>query len=245
MDAHTYKCKSVTAEELKAIKGNKVRMKKFSRHCLTFNAFENVPLSQVVNSILPSDTLHVFGNGIKEYFIDIQSNILGPRNKNKTDKKSFNKLFDAVNDIASRQSDRSIPRHSKRNGGLDLTKATSKENTGNLFLMVLCLHTDKGKGIFQKHCEHHDPPIDLSALIETIKKYLSYEKWIHDDHIMTELEVAQEKVNYLVLDIKKMYQEFKDSDGRYLKFIHYPKWFNIIKGLERKQITMERLANTI
>ena len=81
MDAHTYKCKPVTAEELKGIKGNEVRMKNFSRHCLTFNAFKNAHLSQVIDSILPLETLHVFGNGITKYFIDILLNILGPKNK--------------------------------------------------------------------------------------------------------------------------------------------------------------------
>ena len=70
--------------------------------------------------------------------------------------------------------------------------------------MLLYLHTKEGKGIFQKHCEHHDPPIDLSALIETMKKYLSYERCIHDDRLITELEVAQEKTKQLVLDIKNV-----------------------------------------
>ena len=152
LDKDTFGCKETSVLDWLDVKGDPQKMKKHSRHMLTFNTFENAPIADLIDLCLPLEVLHVFGNGISKYQIEVFNQIIGIDDSNKAGKDKFDGLHPAIAESVDRQSDRSMPRHSTRNGVLDKTKMTANERRGNLFLILVVLHTTEGSDLFKPCC---------------------------------------------------------------------------------------------
>ena len=112
------------------------------------NAFSSLPLADNEAGIyrhVPPEVLHEFGSGIYKYYFNIFHDIFGLKKCNKSGKEEIGLLKNKVCDVFSRQSDRSFPRRSTRNGPLDGTMMGATERRGNLFAFAVTLSTVQGK----------------------------------------------------------------------------------------------------
>ena len=94
-----------THTDLLSIKGDAEKMKQHYRHMLTFNAFENAPLADVIDLCLPSEVLHDFGNGISKYVIEVCNEIIGRKTENIVEENKFDGVHHVIAELADRQSE--------------------------------------------------------------------------------------------------------------------------------------------
>lgn len=190
LDSSLFKCIEITPKGSMLITDDLEKLELYSQQNLLFNAFQNGTLSALIDTIFESEVLHVFGHGITPYTIEIISNIIGDGNNvNTFEETELDNIVYYIQELATSQSDRSFPRHSEWNGGLDNTKSTAKENTGNLFIILLVLLTLEGNNIFEHNYmiyEVNPYPI-MKNLFDTLKIYLSCEKLIHENHWKVEI----------------------------------------------------------
>ena len=147
-------CKLITLSEFNEAKEND-RLADLSLHNID-NAFYNLPFGDLVHGIfgcVPAEMLHVSGNGIMQYQLDVINEIISSgknkrRNLNRLDILHQNLVKDCL-----LQSEQDIPRTSDRNGVTDGTKMSASERVGNIFLLLCAIHTRHGKAIFADGCE--------------------------------------------------------------------------------------------
>jgi len=184
-------------------------MKSISKYNIK-NAFASLPLADNESGIyrhVPPEVLHEFGNGIYKYFFNIFHDIFGLKKCNKSGKEEIELLHNKVCDVFSRQSDRSFPRRSTRNGPLDGTMMGATERRGNLFAFAVTLSTVQGKRMVVERLNHHN--ISYEPFIRTICLCLGYEKWIHEVHKKATVEEASKWVATLKSMIIKNFDRDK------------------------------------
>ena len=171
------------------------------------NAFSDLPLSDVDHGILgitPPECLHVFGVGIYKYAIEAIHDIIGENDSYKKEKESMDILFQHVAKVHGRQSDRDYPRWSNRFGINDKTRLTGTERRGNIFILIMVLHTSKGRDIMSKRCSQQKTKgITVGGIISVLSSLLSFEAWLKEGKEYQEVCNAEPAVQSLVENLRR------------------------------------------
>jgi len=203
------KCEYITKEEVDEFSNipenvnDMNQMKDISKYKIN-NAFSDLPLADNDAGIyrhVPPEVLHEFGNGIYGYFFQIFHDIFGIKKSKKRPKEEIEVLHNQVVADFARQSDRSFPRRSSRNGPLDGTKMGATERRGNLFAFIIAITTKQGGTLMTNNLKKHKIP--YGPFVKTLKLCLAYEKWIHDVNPKEEVVQATKWVAKLKRMIKK------------------------------------------
>jgi hypothetical protein len=182
------------------------------------NAFDHIPISDDIYGIYrltPPEGLHVFGNGIYANFFQVIHDILGTNSSGKTDKEEIEVVHNVIASDFCRQSERDFPRRSSRNGPLDGTKMGATERRGNLFAFAITMLTMQGKTLVEEKLRNNSSgrKIEYSKFVETILLTLSFEKWLHEEHLKTEVYNAKP----WVVRLKELIKEHLDKESIELK----------------------------
>ena len=185
-------------------------LQEYSLHSLD-SAFCNTRFSDMKHGIfgcVPAEMLHVSGNGIMKYQMDIINNIVGSGQNKKHKLHTLDVLHQNLVADSSRQSDRDMPRMSSRNGVTDGTKMSASERVGNMFLILCLLHTQDGKQLFADGLD--DIGVSLRAIKDCLKLQLSFEKWVNNSNSIEDVWKASSQVSDLICAIKTC---FPRTDG--------------------------------
>jgi len=228
-------CKLITVAGVNCARSNGC-LADLGLHCID-NAFEKVPFGDLEHGIfgcVPAEMLHVSGNGIMQYQLDVINEIISSGNNKRSTLHRLDILHQNLVKDASRQSEKDMPRMSDRNGVTDGTKMSASERVGNFFLVLCALHTDVGKEIFSEGCNASG--ITLQQMKECIKLQLGFEKWVNDSNLIAEVESATSLVAEL---ISRIQSSFPRSGGNQWcipkihslsKMVHYMKKFGKAKN---------------
>ena len=171
------------------------------------NAFADLPLSDTEHGILgiiPPECLHVFGVGIYKYAIEAIHDIIGENDSHKKEKESMDILFQHVAKVHGRQSDRDYPRWSNRFGINDKTRLTGTERRGSIFILIMVLHTRKGRTIMSKRCEDQKRKgITVGGIIDVLSSLLSFEAWLKEGKEYREVYNAEPAVRALIENLRR------------------------------------------
>jgi hypothetical protein len=178
------------------------------------NVFDHLPISHPeagIYRLTPPEGLHVFGNGIYANFFQVIHDIFGTDSSGKTEKEEIETLHNVISADFGRQSERDFPRRSSRNGPLDGTKMGATERRGNLFAFVVTMLTFQGKTIVEEKLSSNSSgrKIEYSKFIETIILTLSFEKWLHDENLKSEVDDA----GPWVAKLKELIKEHLDKES--------------------------------
>ena len=178
------------------------------------NVFDHIPISHPkagIYRLTPPEGLHVFGNGIYANFFQVIHDIFGTNSSGKTEKEEIETLHNVISADFGRQSESEFPRRSSRNGPLDGTKMGATERRGNLFAFVVTMLTFQGKTILDEKLSSNSSgrKIEYSKFIETILLTLSFEKWLHDENLKTEVDEA----GPWVAKLKELIKEHLDKEA--------------------------------
>jgi len=205
-------------------------------HCIN-NAFEKVPFSDLVHGIfgcIPAEMLHVSGNGIMQYQLDVINEIISAGSNKRSTLHRLDILHQNLVKDASRQSEQDMPRMSDRNGVTDGTKMSASERVGNMFLVLCALHTELGKEIFSDGC--NESGISMQQIKDCLKLQLGFERWVNDSNHRADVERATSLVAEL---ISRIQSSFPRTGGNQwcipkmhslAKMIHYMKQFGKAKN---------------
>ena len=201
------------------------------------NAFHDIPFGDMVHGIfgcVPAEMLHVSGNGIMQYQLDVVSKIISSGKNKRRNLHSLDILHQNLVKDASLQSEQDIPRTSDRNGVTDGTKMSASERVGNIFLLLCALHTEQCKEIFTDGC--NESRVSLEQMKQCIKLQLGFEKWVNDSNSNEDVARATVLVADLITRIKT---SFPRSSGNQWcipkmhslsKMTHYMKHFGKAKN---------------
>ncbi len=128
--------------------------------------------------------------------------ISGAKSKKK-DKESFDDLHRCLVIKAERQSERDFPRMSIRNGITDGTKMCGSERVGNCFVLLCVMHTHLGKELMANEMKQRKTP--LKRLIECLKLYLAYERWVTEPHSRAQVRHSYKLLGELIKMIKQCF----------------------------------------
>lgn len=167
------------------------------------NAFQDLPFGDLVHGIfgcVPAEMLHVSGNGIMQYQLDVVNEIISSGKNKRTTLNKLDVLHQNLVHDKSLQSEQDIPRTSDRNGITDGTKMSASERVGNMFLLLCALHTEQGKEIFADGCSVSR--VSLEQMKKCIKLQLGFEKWVNDSNSKEDVALATPVLADLITRIK-------------------------------------------
>lgn len=194
-------CNLITMSDFHAAKADNC-LHNLSLHSID-NAFENVPFGDLVHGIfgcVPAEMLHVSGNGIMQYQLDVVNAIISSGTNKRDTLHRLDVLHQNLVKDASLQSERDMPRTSDRNGVTDGTKMSASERVGNLFLLLCAMHTETGKGLFATGCS--ESGITLQQMKDCLKLQLGFEQWVNDSNALPDIDRAQPLLADLIIRIK-------------------------------------------
>ena len=196
------------------------------------NAFDKTPFADQVHGIfgcVPAEMLHVTGNGIMKYQLEIVKQIIESGTKTTKRLHQLDVLHHNLVTESLKQSERDMPRMSSRNGVTDGTKMTASERVGNMFILLCVSHTKDGRGILNSGL--NELGIALSAFKNCLKLQLSFEKWVDDSNPIIDVCGASELLSKLIKSIKKCFPRI-DGNGWNIpkmhslaKMLHYMQQF--------------------
>jgi len=167
------------------------------------NAFHDIPFGDLVHGIfgcVPAEMLHVSGNGIMQYQLDVVNEIISSGKNKQKNLHNLDILHQNLVRDASLQSEQDIPRTSDRNGVTDGTKMSASERVGNMFLLLCALHTEQCKEIFADGC--NESRVSLEQMKNCLKLQLGFEKWVNDSNTKEDVTRATVLVADLITCIK-------------------------------------------
>ncbi len=121
----------------------------------------------------------------------------------KKDKESFDELHRCLVRDAEQQSKRDFPRMSIRNGIIDGTKMCRSEQFGNCFVLHCVMHTHSGQKLMWKEMKHRT--ISLKNFNRCLKLYLSFECWVNEPHLGSQVTQSLEALGILINLIKECF----------------------------------------
>ena len=151
--------------------------KSISKHCID-NAFDKLPLADPYQGIIgmtPQEMLHMMGGGIFKYIISGIKDIIGENQTNQRLKKHINDIFPDIREYLNRNAEKDVSRMSNRNGFFNLTNLTSDEVRGNLYGLIVLMHTTYGKELFE--AQFQNKGVDYETSLETCLLLLSWEQF--------------------------------------------------------------------
>jgi hypothetical protein len=194
-------CRLITLSDFNEAKqGNKLA--DFSLHDID-NAFEHIPFGDLKHGIfgcVPAKLLHVSGNSIMQYQLDVVNEIISSGKNKRRTLNSLDILHQNLVHHKSLQSEQDIPKTLDCNGVTDGTKMSASERVGNMFLLLCALHTEQGKEIFADGCKQSR--VSLDHMRQCIKLQLGFEKWVNDSNTKEEVARATLLVADLITCIK-------------------------------------------
>jgi hypothetical protein len=219
----SYDCERWTWTEIHNMKAKNdcEALKDASKHNIV-NVFDSLPMSKSIIDCTPPETLHAIAAGIVKYCVGVMGQAL----KGKEPIQGMHTLHLLLADSHSLQSERDMPRPSKRNLFLDTTKIQAHEIMGNFYLLLCAMHTITGisacgaAGIDQR---------SRNGKIKTIKMLLALEKWINRRNRKSIVD-DQTKIRLFIrtVIIPSLEQHFPRSDGngwcipKVHSLIHFP-----------------------
>ena len=197
------KCEPITMRDLDRCQTDADYAKSISQHqvVLSWNKLPMTNLKSGICKITPYERLHVFGQGLYKDTIAMIHEIIGPGGTNKSDKDLIDMLFIQTSFDIRRNSERDIPRMSRRYCVSDGTRVTGDERRGNCFGLGMVMTTQRGSKALQQHCKKLR--IGVADVVETIALLLAYERWIMSHMKKWELENAGPAVSHLMDMIKQ------------------------------------------
>lgn len=214
------------------------------------NAFDRVPFGNVRHGIfgsVPAEMLHVSGNGIMQYQLDVIHEIISSGQHKRKTLHSLDILHQNLVHFGSQQSERDMPRTSDRNGVTDGTKMSASERVGNMFLLLCAMHTKQGRELFADGC--YNSGVSLRQIQDCIKLQLGFEKWVDDSNTIAEVERATDLVAELINRIKISFPRTAGNQWNIpkmhslSKMIHYMLQFGKAKNFSGQ--TGERVLKSI
>ncbi len=228
-------CKLITVADYTAAKTQE-ELHNFSLHDIN-NAFDSIPFGDLQHGLfgsVPAEMLHVSGNGIMQYQLDVINGIIsaGPNKRNTMHRLDI--LHQNIVKWAALQSEQDMPRTSDRNGITDGTKMSASERVGNMFVLLCAMHTDVGKEIFSDGCQMSR--ISLQQIKDCLKLQLGFEKWVNDTNTIEDVHRATPLLAELITRIKTSFPR-QDGNGWLLpkmhslsKMLHYMSKFGKAKN---------------
>ena len=155
------------------------------------NAFINVPFGDPHHGVfgcVPAEMLHVSGNGILQYILDVTNDIVGSNKNKQMSLHLLDTLHQNMVRDALLQSERDMPRMSDRNGVTDGTKMSASERVGNIFILLCAMHTSDGHQLFADGCAAAD--VSFKNVKHCLKLQLSFERWVNDSNSIVDVKRA-------------------------------------------------------
>jgi len=228
-------CKLITVCDYAAAKTQK-ELHNFSMHDID-NAFESIPFGDLRHGLfgsVPAEMLHVSGNGIMQYQLDVVNDIISSGTHKRNTLHRLDILHQNIVKWAGLQSEQDMPRTSDRNGITDGTKMSASERVGNMFVLLCAMHTDVGKELFSEGCQLSG--ISLQQLKGCLKLQLGFEKWVNDSNTTQDVDRATPRLAELITCIKTSFPR-QDGNGWSLpkmhslsKMLHYMSKFGKAKN---------------
>ena len=190
-------CSLITMDEYNCAK-REGTLSQYSMHDID-NAFIGLPFADLTHGLfgcVPAEMLHVSGNGIMKYQLEILQTIIGYGGRKQHTINLLDTLHHNLVQDALGQSEKDIPRMSDRNGITDGTKMSASERVGNMFILLCAMHTDDGKEIFTEGC--NESRISFSNLKYCIKLQLGFEKWVNESNTSQDIEQATHLLSELL-----------------------------------------------
>jgi len=235
MSQPTAQCKLITVSDYTAARTSN-ELHNLSLHDID-NAFEFIPFGDVCHGIfgsVPAEMLHVSGNGIMQYQLDVVNDIISAGTNKRNTLQQLDILHQNIVKWAGAQSERDMPRTSDRNGITDGTKMSASEHVGNIFVLLCAMHTDTGKKLFLEGCQVSG--ISMQQLKECLKLQLGFEKWVNDSNTTQDVDRATPLLADLITRITTSFPR-KDGNGWSIpkmhslsKMLHYMKKFGKAKN---------------
>ena len=218
-----YECERWTWTEINSMKANRdvEALKDASKHNIV-NVFDSLPMSDSIIHCTPPETLHAIAAGIVKYCVGVMGQTL----KGKEPIQAMHTLHLLLADSHSLQSERDMPRPSKRNLFLDTTKIQAHEIMGNFHLLLCAMHTITGISA----CDAAGIDVrSRNGKIKTIKMLLALEKWINRRSRKSIVD-DQTKIRLFIrrVIIPSLEQHFPRGDGngwripKVHSLIHFP-----------------------
>jgi hypothetical protein len=210
------------------------------------NAFDKTPFADQVHGIfgcVPAEMLHVTGNGIMKYQLEVVKQIIESGTKKTNKLNQLDVLHHNLVTESLKQSERDMPRMSLRNGVTDETKMTASERVGNMFMLLCVIHTKDGREFFHNGLNELD--IALSAFKNCMKLQLSFEKWVDDSNPIIDVSGASDLLSKMIRSIKNVFQELMAMVGIYQRCIHWQRCFIIYKNLGVLTTFHDKLENVL
>jgi hypothetical protein len=228
-------CQLVTMANYNIAKSEKC-LHEFSLHDIN-NAFSKLPFADIVHGMfgcVPAEMLHVSGNGIMQYQLDIIYSIIGAGTNKQNTLHLLDILHQNLVQDAALQSERDMPRMSDRNGVTDGTKMSASERVGNMFILLCAMHTKHGEQLFVDGCNASG--ISLQNLRDCITLQLGFEKWVNDTNTVQDVENAAPVLADLIRSIQTFFPR-NTGNGWCIpkihslaKMLHYMKQFGKAKN---------------
>ena len=184
------------------------------------NAFDGVPLGGDEYGIMgrvPSEMLHVSGNGIMKYELRALNQLIGRGDSKQKGKGLFDTLHQMLVIDAGRQSERDFPRMSLRNGALDGTKLTATERIGILFKLLCVTYTATGVKLLKPGWNQNN--ITAKEFRNCIKLQLGFEKWVDRTNPRVQVIHAEPLLESLIDAINIDFHVKKEMAGVSPRFI--------------------------
>ena len=145
------------------------------------NAFKQLTLSDVVRGILGillPDTLHVYNKGPIERVMHVLFENVSDNKKVKMDEVVFH--FHKTHNQTARKF---FPSTDFSRGISQLTKLTSNENVGAIFLLVIVSHYKEGWQILQEALNSHEETGNVKDVIELMEAMLCFHAWLKQERL--------------------------------------------------------------
>lgn len=176
----------------------------------------------------PSQMLHVSGNGIMQYQLEAVNEIISSGKNKRKNLHSLDVLHQILVKDTSLQSKQDIPRTLDRNGVTDGTKMSASERVGNIFLLMVALHTNTDG------C--NESRVSIEHMKQCIKLQLGFEKWVNDLNSKEDVACATVVLADLITHIKTSFP--RSSGNKWCipkihslsKMIHYMQNFGKAKN---------------
>ena len=241
-------CSLLTMEEYTDAKESGT-LSQFSLHDID-NAFIGLPFADLTHGIfgcVPAEMLHVSGNGIMKYQLEIMQTIIGYGNRKQHTINMLDTLHRNLVRDALTQSEKDVPRMSDRNGVTDGTKMSASERVGNMFILLCAMHTEHGKQLFIDGC--NESRISFNNMKYCIKLQLGFEKWVNEPNTMQDIDQAKHVISDLLSLIQTCFPR-NNGNGWCIpkmhslaKMTHYMKQFGCAQNFSGQ--VGERVLKTI
>jgi hypothetical protein len=211
-------CNLITVSEYMAAK-KCGELHKLSLHDID-NAFESISFGDLHHGLfgsVPAEMLHVSGNGIMQYQLDVINDIISAGSNKRNTLHQLDILHQNIVQCAGVQSERNMPRTSDHNGITDGTKMSASKRVGNIFVLLCAMYTDKGKGLFVEGCQASG--ITMQQLKDCLKLQLGFEKWVNDSNSIHDIDRATPLLADLITCISTSFPQ-KEGNGWTIPKMH-------------------------